>query len=84
MSADLLKVITESASCLSMEAGVTPHDAMDKYAKENGLTAVFAPWHPSPEYRIFKSGTLLSDNQKYPAGLVIVDESGNPTPYKPK
>lgn len=56
---------------------------MDAFGKANGLTVVFAPWHPVPEYRVFKTGSLLSKNELYPSGLVLVEvdsEGRNPTP----
>lgn len=58
------------------------HAEMDEYGKANGLTVVFAPWHLNPEYRIFKTGSLLSRNERYPSGLVIVNERGTPLPWK--
>lgn len=54
------------------------HAEMDAYGKANGMTVVFAPWHPNPQYRIFKTGSLLSRNEEYPSGLVIVNEQGVP------
>jgi hypothetical protein len=32
---------------------------------------------------MFKTGSLLSRNDEYPSGLVIVDEKGNPHPWTP-
>jgi len=58
------------------------HEKMDLYGKQNNITIVYAAWHPNPVYRMFKTGTLLSRNKEYPSGLVIVNEKGNPYPYK--
>lgn len=55
---------------------------MDTIGKAHGLTVVFAPWHPNPEYRIFKTGSLLSRNDEYPSGLVILNERGVPQPWQ--
>jgi len=70
------------AGCVAVEAGPENHDAMDAYGKKNNLTVVFAAWHPRPEYRIFKTGSLFSKNEDYPSGLVLVSEQGNPSRYK--
>lgn len=69
-------------SCIGLPTDGSKHAAMDAYGKASGRTIVFAPWHPNPEYRIFKTGSLLSRNEEYPSGLVIVDESGKATPWK--
>lgn len=47
---------------------------IDKDAKEKNLTIVYAPWHITPEFRVFKTGTLLSRNSEYPSGLIILDK----------
>ena len=60
------------------------HAEMDTYGKANGMTVVFAPWHPNTEYRIFKTGSLLSRNEQYPSGLVIVNDKEEPTPWVPQ
>jgi hypothetical protein len=59
------------------------HDEMDVYGKTNQMTVVFAAWHPNPQYRCFKTGSLLSRNDEYPSGLVIVDDKGRPSKWKP-
>lgn len=58
------------------------HAEMDAYGKANGMTVTFATWHPNPQYVIFKTGSLLSRNDQYPSGLVIVDERGTPNPWQ--
>lgn len=71
------------AGCISLPAlGEAQHAEMDQYGKANGLTVTFAPWHPNPSYGIFRTGSLLSRNEQYPSGLVIVDEQGLPKPWK--
>lgn len=53
------------------------HKEMDNFGKTNMMTVIFAPGHPNPSYRTFKTGSLLSKNDLYPSGLVIVDEKLN-------
>ena len=68
--------------CLAVEAGIDlSPEAMDQMGKSEGLTIVYAAWHPQPEYRIFKTGTLASRNEDYPSGLVLVDERGKAQPW---
>lgn len=67
-----MKSIFESGGCLALRTAGDKHAEMDSYGKANGLTVVFAPWHPNPEYRVFKTGSLLSRNEEFPSGLVIV------------
>jgi len=57
------------------------HAQMDAYGKANNVTVTFAPWHPAPEYRMFPTGSLLSRNEEYPSGLVIVGDDGTPRPW---
>ena len=71
-----------TGGCVSIKTDTITHDEYDAYGKMNGLTITYAEWHPHPEYRIFKTGTLLSRNDKYPSGLIIIDNRGNPIPYK--
>lgn len=66
------KTVAVAESCGGKHAG------MDEYGKTNGMTIVFAAWHPNPQYRIFKTGSLLSRNEEYPSGLIMVDERGVP------
>lgn len=54
---------------------------IDQWAKANGLTVTYADWHPNPEYRAFKTGSLLSRNEGFPSGLVLVDNKGIPHPF---
>lgn len=68
--------IIESGSCVAFGVGSLNHPSIDAWAKDKGMTVVFAEWHPNPEYRIFKTGSLLSRNDDYPAGLVFVNEDG--------
>ncbi len=56
---------------------------IDAFAKANDLTVTYCPWHPVPEYRMFRTGTLLSRNDEYPCGLVIVDENMKARPFAP-
>lgn len=70
--------VVESGGCLGLPAEDDKHADMDAFGKANGLTVVFAPWHPNPKYVIFKTGSLLSRNEEYPSGLVIVNEKGAP------
>jgi len=72
--------ILASGGCLSVTN--TTHAEMDAYGKANGLTVTFAPWHPNPQYRIFKTGSLLSRNDEYPSGLIIVNDNGEPEIWK--
>jgi len=78
----LLGVVVESGGCISTQTDGSKHAEMDAYGKANGMTVVFAPWHPNPEYRIFKTGSLASRNEKYPSGLVIVNERCAPQPWQ--
>lgn len=71
------------AITLAIQSDGSRHAEMDAYGKAHGMTVTFAPWHPNPQYRIFKTGTLLSGNEQYPSGLVIVNERGIPEPWKP-
>lgn len=57
------------------------HAERDAHGKQNGLTIVYAPWHSNPSYLSFKTGSLLSRNDEYPSGLVIVDQTGKPSPW---
>lgn len=57
------------------------HVSAHEHAKANGMTVTYAPWHPKPGYTFFKTGSLLSRNEDYPSGLVIVDEKGVPHPF---
>lgn len=68
---------------LAFLADGSKHADVDAWGKREGMTVTFAPWHPDAEYICFKTGTLLSRNDKYPSGLVIVDEQGNPEPWTP-
>lgn len=78
----LLGADVESDGCISTRTDGSKHAEMDAYGKANFLTVVFAPWHPNPEYRIFKTGSLLSRNEEFPSGLVIVNERGAPQPWQ--
>jgi hypothetical protein len=75
-------MIVESGGCHGVPTAGDKHAEMDAYGKANSLTVVFAPWHPNLEYRIFKTGSLLSRNEEYPSGLVIVNERGAPQPWQ--
>ena len=57
------------------------HNMIDQFGKANNLVITYAPWHTNPEYRIFKAGSLLSKNDKYPSGLVIINEKGEPKSF---
>jgi hypothetical protein len=70
-------------TCIALPATGDRHAEMDAYGKANGMTVTYAAWHLNPEYRMFKTGSLLSRNDDYPSGLVIVDEKGNPHPWTP-
>lgn len=61
-------------------------DGLDTWGKTNDMTVTYAPWHPNPEFRVFKTGSLLSRNDEYPSGIVIVPEprKGDPYPWKTK
>lgn len=72
----LLGAIVEAGGCISTRTDGNKHAEMDAHGKANGLTIVFAAWHPRPEYRIFKTGSLLSRNEEYPSGLVILHGCG--------
>jgi hypothetical protein len=61
---------------------MSEHSYMDAFGKSKGMTVVFATWHPEPGYTVFKTGSLLSRNEEYPSGLVLVDERGVPHPWK--
>lgn len=56
--------------------------SIDAWAKTNNKTVVYASWHPVPEYRVFDTGSLLSRNEEYPSGLILVDEKGRPKPFE--
>lgn len=68
--------------CISLSTEGRSHAEMDAYGKSNSLTITFAPWNPNPQYRTFKTGSLLSRNDEYPSGLVIVKEDGLPIPWQ--
>lgn len=78
----LLDEIVESGGCLGVKTEGDKHAEMDAYGKSNSLTVVFSPWHLNPEYRIFKTGSLLSRNEEYPSGLIIVNQRGEPHPWQ--
>jgi hypothetical protein len=78
----VLRKRSEAGACVSQITNGDKHAEMDAYGKANGLTVVFAPWHPHPEYRRFKTGSCLSRNDEYPSGLVIVNERGVPHPWQ--
>lgn len=67
--------------CIGIPSIGDKHQEMNEFGKANGMTVVFAPWHPNPEYRLFKTGSLLSRNEQYPSGLVIVEKDGQPKQY---
>ncbi len=68
--------------CISFPNEEKHHSEWDSWGKENNMTVVFAPWHPNPEYRVFKTGSLLSKNEQYPSGLIVINDQGTPTKYK--
>ena len=75
--------VFEMGGCVAIPISVdADHSDMDAWCKLNSKTATFAPWHPQPEYRIFKTGSLLSRNDQYPSGVVIVERGGTPRPWK--
>jgi hypothetical protein len=75
--------VLEAGGCIAIPVAVdADHTEMDAWCKANGKTATFAPWHPNPEYRIFTTGSLLSRNEQYPSGVVIVDRNEPPRPWK--
>jgi hypothetical protein len=63
------------------ESNSFDHAELDRHGKANGVTITHAPWHPEPGYTYFKTGSLLSRNQEYPSGLVIIGSDGKPKPY---
>jgi hypothetical protein len=69
-------------ACIGVRGLENNHLAMDSYGKANNMTVTFAAWHPNPEYRMFETGKLLSSNERYPIGLIVVDECGEPTTWK--
>ena len=72
----------ESGGALGLGLAGDLHAQMDGYGKAHGLTVTFAPWHPKPEYVLFKTGDLASGNEGFPSGLVIVNERGEPHPWQ--
>jgi hypothetical protein len=81
-SGALLGAVVEFGGCLGLPTEGDKHAEMDAYGKSNGMTVVFASWHLNPQYRIFKTGSLLIRNEEYPSGLVIVNERGAPQPWQ--
>jgi hypothetical protein len=77
-----LDAVVQSGGCLGLSTEGDKHAEMDAYGKANRLTVVFAPWHLNPQYQIFKTGSLLSRNEEYPSGLVIVNERGAPQSWQ--
>lgn len=77
-----IKKVIANGGCYSMKPTTLSHSEMDEYGKANGFTVTFAAWHPEPGYAIFKTGSLCSGNDKFPSGLVIVNERGIPNPWK--
>jgi hypothetical protein len=75
MKINLLEII------LRQNRQTQTHYEMDAFGKANGMSITYAPWHPHPKYRQFKTGSLLSRNEDYPSGLVIVDDQGHPHPW---
>lgn len=59
-----------------IRASQETHTKVDAWAKSNRMTVTYADWHPNPEYRAFRTGSLLS-------GLILIDSKGNPSPFKP-
>lgn len=78
----LLEEIILQDGCLNFVPTEENHEVAHNICKKRNLTAVYCAWHPEPSYRVFRTGSLLSRNEEYPSGLVIVDESGTPTPWK--
>ena len=76
------KLINLEYCCVAINLGKSSHDEIDTYGKANNLTIVYADWHPNPQYRVSKTGSFLSRNEKYPSGLILVDNKGEPHPYK--
>lgn len=74
--------VLKSGGCVAIRTETMSHDEFDAFGKMSGLTITYAAWHPNPEYRMFMTGSLASRNEKYPSGLVIIDDKGNPHPYK--
>jgi hypothetical protein len=71
-----------TVDCIAVPTNGDRHSEMHQYGLANSYTIVFAAWHPNCQYRIFKTGSLLSKNDLYPSGLVIVDEHAQPHPYQ--
>lgn len=63
---------------LPVQASLDTHRKIDVWAKANSMTVTYADWHPKPEYRMFKTGTLLSRNSEYPSGLILINQKGIP------
>lgn len=82
MNTQTIARIVSAGGCVTIDAASSSHQQMDSYGKELGFTVVHAPWHPNPDYRIWKTGSLegatKSDRENFPSGLVIVDETGIP------
>lgn len=68
---------------LAFVASEENHAVAHQLCRDRNLTATYAAWHPVPAYRVFRTGSLLSDNDKYPSGLVIIDDNGIPHPWTP-
>lgn len=66
-----------------IRASQETHTKVDAWAKSNRMTVTYADWHPNPKYRAFRTGSLLSHNEGYPSGLILIDSKGNPSPFKP-
>lgn len=67
--------------CLSIQTS-RDFEQIDRWAKANEQTVTFAPWHPEPSFRIFKTGSLMCRNELYPSGLILVTHQGLPVPWK--
>ena len=57
------------------------HAKWHAFGIEHRMTITYAPWHSRPEYRMFATGSLLSRNEEFPSGLVLVWDDGTPVPY---
>lgn len=77
-----LNPVLKSGGCVTIRTETISYDEYDVLGKKFGVTIIYADWHPNPEYRISKTGMFLSRNEKYPSGLILVDDKGIPHPYK--
>ncbi len=68
--------------CIGFKNSCLSDSELDRHGKVNNITIVKTNHNNETDYRMFTTGTLLSRNDKYPSGLVILDNNGKPNKFE--